>query len=96
MAKAGHAVVAIVVGAGAAALAWTAGAHVARDPAGAEQVALSQPVAKGDNVVNVILVDFRGADTLGELVVLVIAALGAVALFRAGREKLTAQTEDTP
>jgi multicomponent K+:H+ antiporter subunit A len=96
MAKAGHAAVALVVGAGAGALAWTAGAHVARDPAGAEQVALSLPVAKGENVVNVILVDFRGADTLGELVVLVIAALGAVALFRAGREKLTVQTEDTP
>jgi multicomponent K+:H+ antiporter subunit A len=81
-----HAAVAVVVGLGTGALAWMAGAHAARDPAGAEQLALSQPVAKGDNVVNVILVDFRGMDTLGEVAVLAIAALGAVALFRAGRE----------
>jgi multicomponent K+:H+ antiporter subunit A len=32
-------------------------------------------------VVNVILVDFRGVDTLGEIVVLAIAMLGAVVLF---------------
>jgi multicomponent Na+:H+ antiporter subunit A len=42
-------------------------------------------VAKGHNVVNVILVDFRGFDTLGEIAVLAIAAVGALALFRAGR-----------
>jgi multicomponent K+:H+ antiporter subunit A len=35
----------------------------------------------GANVVNVILVDFRGIDTLGEITVLVIAALGAFALM---------------
>ncbi|MAT07461.1 MAG: hypothetical protein CL424_20745 [Acidimicrobiaceae bacterium] len=39
----------------------------------------------GSNVVNVILVDFRGADTLGEITVLVIAALGVVALGRVAR-----------
>ena len=41
--------------------------------------------AGGRNVVNVILVDLRGLDTLGEITVLVVAALGAVALARAGR-----------
>lgn len=35
----------------------------------------------GTNVVNVILVDFRGFDTLGEVTVLAIAALGAQALL---------------
>jgi len=35
----------------------------------------------GTNVVNVILVDFRGFDTLGEVTVLAIAALGAHALL---------------
>lgn len=37
--------------------------------------------AKGKNVVNVILVDFRALDTLGEITVLAIAALGVVALM---------------
>lgn len=36
----------------------------------------------GRNVVNVILVDFRALDTLGEIVVLSIAAIGVVALLR--------------
>lgn len=38
--------------------------------------------AKGRNVVNVILVDFRGFDTLGEITVLSIAAIGVYALVR--------------
>jgi multicomponent K+:H+ antiporter subunit A len=41
--------------------------------------------AGGGNVVNVILVDFRGYDTLGEITVLAIAAIGIVALVYAGR-----------
>ena len=45
----------------------------------------SLPEAGGRNVVNVILVDFRGYDTLGEITVLLVAALGAVALARVGR-----------
>ena len=42
-----------------------------------------RPTAR--NVVNVILVDFRGLDTLGEITVLTAAAIGTVALARAGR-----------
>jgi len=42
----------------------------------------SLPEAKGRNVVNVILVDFRALDTLGEITVLGIAALSAWVLFR--------------
>jgi multicomponent Na+:H+ antiporter subunit A len=42
----------------------------------------SIPEAKGHNVVNVILVDFRGFDTMGELMVLGLAALGVVALLK--------------
>ncbi len=38
--------------------------------------------AYGRNVVNVILVDFRALDTLGEIVVLMVAALGVYALMR--------------
>ncbi len=39
-------------------------------------------LAKGKNVVNVILVDFRGMDTLVEITVLVIAALGVFGLMK--------------
>ena len=42
----------------------------------------SLPLANGRNIVNVILVDFRGFDTLGELTVLTIAALGVFSLIR--------------
>lgn len=40
--------------------------------------------AKGKNVVNVILVDFRALDTLGEVVVVATAALGIAALVCSG------------
>ncbi|MGI9053302.1 MAG: hydrogen gas-evolving membrane-bound hydrogenase subunit E [Ilumatobacteraceae bacterium] len=43
------------------------------------------PEADGRNVVNTILVDFRSLDTLGEITVLTAAAIGTVALARAGR-----------
>jgi multicomponent Na+:H+ antiporter subunit A len=42
----------------------------------------SYPSANGRNIVNVILVDFRALDTLGEIVVLAVAATGAYALLR--------------
>ncbi len=44
-------------------------------------LANSVPGGGGTNVVNVILVDFRGFDTLGEITVLAIAALGAHAML---------------
>jgi multicomponent Na+:H+ antiporter subunit A len=45
----------------------------------------SKPEAHGRNVVNVILVDFRALDTLGEIIVLSVAALGVFALLRGRR-----------
>jgi multicomponent K+:H+ antiporter subunit A len=39
------------------------------------------PKGGGSNVVNVILVDFRGYDTFGEITVLGIAAIGVTALM---------------
>ena len=44
--------------------------------------AASLAEANGRNVVNVILVDFRALDTLGEITVIGIAALGVFALLR--------------
>ena len=45
----------------------------------------SVPEAYGRNVVNVILVDFRALDTLGEITVLPVAALGALVLARSAQ-----------
>lgn len=42
----------------------------------------SVPLAHGRNIVNVILVDFRGFDTLGEITVLAVAAFGVYALLK--------------
>lgn len=43
--------------------------------------------AQGHNIVNVILVDFRGFDTMGEITVLTIAALGVYVLTRMPRQR---------
>jgi multicomponent Na+:H+ antiporter subunit A len=63
-------------------VAWmSAGARTA--PSVADQyVARSVDEAGGRNVVNVILVDFRGWDTMGEITVLAVAALGVANLVR--------------
>lgn len=44
--------------------------------------------AQGHNIVNVILVDFRGIDTMGEITVLTIAAIGVFVLMRMPRRKV--------
>ncbi len=41
----------------------------------------SYPLAQGRNIVNVILVDFRALDTLGEIIVLVVAGVGVYGLL---------------
>ena len=45
-------------------------------------IAESAPSAYGRNIVNVILVDFRTLDTLGEIFVLALAATGVLAMIR--------------
>jgi multicomponent Na+:H+ antiporter subunit A len=44
--------------------------------------AYSKIIANGTNVVNVILVDFRGTDTWGEIAVVMVAGLAVLALVR--------------
>lgn len=51
-------------------------------PVSVEHAARSAPEAYGRNVVNVILVDFRALDTLGEIFVLGLAAVGVYTLLR--------------
>lgn len=60
--------------------------HIA-DPISTFFVENSLSKAYGRNIVNVILVDFRGMDTMGEITVLAIAAIGVYALlkFRKGK-----------
>jgi multicomponent Na+:H+ antiporter subunit A len=43
--------------------------------------------AHGRNIVNVILVDFRALDTLGEITVVVLAAWAGIALIRKPKER---------
>jgi multicomponent Na+:H+ antiporter subunit A len=45
-------------------------------------------LGKGQNIVNVILVDFRALDTLGEIVVLTIAAIGVFSLMGMSIKKI--------
>jgi multicomponent K+:H+ antiporter subunit A len=74
------ALVALAAGAGVAALAYAA---ITRPGASIAQFFLDKAVAEGGggNVVNVILVDFRGYDTLGEITVLGIAGVVIHALL---------------
>ena len=69
-----------VAGAGAAAIAW---AVMTRpfDSISPYYLARSLPEGGGSNAVNVIIVDFRGFDTLGEITVLGIAGLIVFALL---------------
>ena len=68
-------------GTGVAAIVWRVLARPA-DSISGYFLERALPEGGGANVVNVILVDFRGFDTLGEITVLAIAALAVHALLR--------------
>lgn len=74
------AIIAIGGGLGIAAIAWLI---MTRDHNSISWFFLQQsiPLGGGTNVVNVILVDFRGFDTFGEITVLGIAAIGVLSLM---------------
>jgi len=67
--------------------ALVAGGARTATPVSREMVDRALPDAHGRNVVNVILVDFRALDTMGEITVLATAAIGSVALARAVRRR---------
>jgi multicomponent K+:H+ antiporter subunit A len=82
--------------AGGAGMSWLAWVLLTRDHDSISWYFLdkSMPVGGGTNVVNVILVDFRGYDTFGEITVLGIAAIGVLALMEGMRtRRSTADTE---
>jgi multicomponent K+:H+ antiporter subunit A len=72
---------ALLAGGGAAALTWAVLTRPYETIADFF-LANSVPGGGGSNVVNVILVDFRGFDTLGEIGVLALAALGIFAMLQ--------------
>jgi len=74
-------VVALAAGLGVGGLAYAMLTRQVDSIAG-ELLARALPEAYGSNVVNVILVDFRGFDTMGEITVFGIAALVVHALLR--------------
>jgi len=74
---------AVLALAGGGGIGWLAWLILTRDPQSIAWYFLekSLPLGGGSNVVNVILVDFRGYDTFGEITVLGIAAVGVLALL---------------
>lgn len=76
-------IMALVIGTVMAVLSFAMMTHSSNDPSAAEFfLRHALPEGGGTNVVNVMLVDFRGFDTFGEIVVLGIVALTVYALLR--------------
>lgn len=75
-------IVALSFGAIMAMLAIEVLQHVPNKEIRSYYVENAYTLAKGKNIVNVILVDFRGADTMIEIVVLAIAAIGVFGLIK--------------
>lgn len=78
--RARDALLAVSAGGGVAALSWLV---LTRDHASISWFFLDKSLAEGGgtNIVNVILVDFRGYDTFGEITVLGIAGIGVLAML---------------
>jgi multicomponent K+:H+ antiporter subunit A len=73
----------VLAGAGGGGVAWLTWLMLTRDHESISWYFLEQsvPAGGGSNAVNVILVDFRGYDTFGEITVLGIAGVGVLALL---------------
>ena len=85
--KVRDALVAIAAGALVTTLVWFVGASGTTSRLSAYFTDAAPRLAHGDNIVDVILVDFRGFDTMGEITVLVTVAIGVRALLLIGRER---------
>ena len=86
------AIIAIIGGLG---IGWIAWLILTRDHNSISWFFVQQslPLGGGSNIVNVILVDFRGFDTFGEITVLGIAAIGALCLMDGMRAHGTTMTQ---
>jgi multicomponent K+:H+ antiporter subunit A len=74
--------ISVAAGTGVAALAYAVMVKVPRDSISRYFTENAYTKGGGTNIVNVILVDFRGFDTLGEITVLCVVALTVYALMR--------------
>ncbi|WP_310563972.1 monovalent cation/H+ antiporter subunit A [Hydrogenophaga sp.] len=88
-----HALLALAGGGAMSVITWLV---LTRDQSSISWYFLQESLAKGGgtNVVNVILVDFRGYDTMGEITVLGIAAIGVLALMDGMRTRRPAADLD--
>ena len=77
----------ILVGAGVAGLVWALVARRDRSPLADYFLGNTEALSSGQNVVNVILVEFRGFDTLGELSVLGMAGVAMLAILSTVRDR---------
>jgi multicomponent Na+:H+ antiporter subunit A len=75
-------VLALAVGGVLSLVLWQVLVGAESEPISTWLAAESVPGGHGRNIVNVILVDFRALDTLGEIFVLALAAVGVYALLR--------------
>lgn len=89
-------VIAVAVGAGMAALALAIMMRPAVEVLAPFFLERALPEGGGHNVVNVILVDFRGFDTMGEITVLGAVALTVFALLRRFRPALESRSIPRP
>ena len=87
-------VVSVVAGAGMALLAYAISTRPATNGLASFFLENSVPNGHGHNVVNVIIVDFRALDTLGEIAVLCVVALTVFAILR--RFRPAPETVDVP
>ena len=87
LARQGDALVALAAGAVMAGFVFATAALRLPPTVSAELSRMSKPQAYGRNIVNVILVDFRALDTLGELTVVAVAGLGVYALVKLSRRR---------
>ncbi|HSV19322.1 MAG TPA: monovalent cation/H+ antiporter subunit A [Casimicrobiaceae bacterium] len=88
--------IAVGAGGGLATLAYVAMTRSLHETVSAFYVRHAYPDGGGTNVVNVILVDFRGFDTLGEITVLAAVAIAVYSLlrrFRPARESIEWPTQ---
>ncbi|MER7619538.1 hydrogen gas-evolving membrane-bound hydrogenase subunit E, partial [Nonomuraea wenchangensis] len=88
----GRAAIGVAVGVVAAGMAYAATSARQAEPISSGFADLAVSYGGGDNVVNVILVDIRAWDTMGEIAVLVAAATGVASLIFRGSAALRRRT----
>lgn len=79
--------IAVLVGAGVAALAWALNGRRDKSPLAQYYLENTADITGGFNVVNVILVEFRALDTMGELAVLGMAGVAIIAVLSTIRHR---------